>query len=182
MCFVIKTPQKDLILAALNPEERMDWMNAVELAVHGTFSRKSMIKEEKKNESNVEKTETQKKQPTEAALVVACTGWVEKRGVTNSAWKKRWLVLSVIKLIKAVMLIYFESDANGGSNKKGEINLAKSTVEKQATKAKKGKYPFVIHTKDKESQPRDFIISAETQEDCDKWVASITEAVNSLED
>jgi len=44
MCFVIKTPQKDLILAALNPEERMDWMNAVELAVHGTFSRKSMIK------------------------------------------------------------------------------------------------------------------------------------------
>lgn len=41
----------------------------------------------------------------------------------NTAWKKRYLVLSDAKHTNTKSMIYFESDSNGGSKKKGEINL-----------------------------------------------------------
>jgi len=104
-------------------------------------------------------------------------GW-KKKGHNRRAWKRRWFVLSDAKFTST--MAYFESDFNGGTNKKGEIPLSQCSVERLDRK----KHPnsFVIHTKASDKQPTDYILAADKPEETEGWIRAINTAIKATEE
>jgi len=193
-CFVIKSKQKEITLTALVKNERSKWVGALDLASHGVLSLtnaevESIYDEEISNLEEMnhvnQETKNAKRMSSKNTIIsvpmAACCGWVEKMKKDvhgKTAWKRRWLVLSDPKYSGVNFLFYFESGANGGSNKKGEIALfPTSRVEKQFKGKKKN--VFVVSTK-RDDKPTEFEIACSTFEECNIWVRSISNAIASM--
>ena len=96
------------------------------------------------------------------------TGWLHKRGETNTAFKSRFFVLA------GKNLAYFENN-NAQDKAKGEVTLDGSTCE-AVEPATKGRFRFQLNIMDKGSQGRTYVMEASDQETREMWVTALMRA------
>jgi len=189
-CFTIKTSQKEYTMSALLKTDRMKWVGALDMCSHGVLSMKDdeieTIYEDTLNQDELVSEGNSKRQSSKGMTVsvpmAACCGWIEKNKRDDhgrTSWKRRWLVLTDPRYSVNHFLFYFESDAHGGSNKKGEIALYGSSRVEKNFKGKK-KNVFVVSTT-RDGKSVEFEIACPTFEECNIWVRQISKAITTMQ-
>jgi len=149
-CFCIKTADKMFYVSAPSAKEKQNWMNSINFNAKGILKIRASLLDKLRDP-------------------IVHRGWLEKKGQKRRNWKRRYMTLNEDDLT----LTYFENDIDGGSNKKGEVNLKNAKVEK--IDGKSHDHCFVIVD---ENGTRDFLLAAPTNEDCEIWIQHIQDILN----
>jgi hypothetical protein len=96
---------------------------------------------------------------------VALEGWLTKKGEVVQNWKRRWFMLTV----NGEMHYFRKKSAVESGKPQGTIDLRELKGVKASAKEPRS---FVIKT-----AVRDFVVIADTVEECSQWVAAIKEQV-----
>lgn len=101
-------------------------------------------------------------------------GWVYKRGVFNSSWKKRWMVLD------GKYLYYFDSKQVLGNNPNGIISLSGVSLSSE-TGTESQPFCFMIFGGALSKNSRIFHLAVSTASEKDKWMIALDRAITSSE-
>jgi len=155
---------KIFLLSAATAKEKQTWIRTLAFLSTGVLS-----------EYKVQSVTPRISQMEFSGSRLAKTGWLSKQGkfsIRPNEWKRRWCILEDI--IGTDKISYFTQE---GGSLKGSIQLQGCTVQRKEIEGNVN--TFSIHTQKKDKK-REYVLSADSDQDMKEWVLAVTAATKAI--